>query len=463
MGRQPLAPDIEGTLIRRDDAGYEQARAAAVWNVRAPRRFPAAILRAASEADVVHAVNYARARGLRVSICSGGHNWSGSQLRDGGLLLDLSELRQCAVSPATDGAPATATVGPGATGQDLVAALTPHRLAFPVGHCPTVAVGGFLLSGGLGWNSRAWGASCADVQEIRAVTAEGRTVTCSETERPDLFWAARGAGPGFSAVVTRFRLTLHPHPASIMSAALTFRLADVAPVTAWAEPIARGLPPYVETAFVLVPFGPSTLSAPAGPRITVAATAFAATPEQAQEALEPFADCPFGELAVTRKSPEPTSYAALHDGAASLWPPAHRYGADTLWSPESYATQLTRMADAVARTPSDKSLVLAPVQPVSQEPALLRNMAFAPLGESYLVCYAIWDDAAADEANARWLRAAMADVDPQGDGRHYIAETDLEVDAARARRSYTPATWDRLQELKAEWDPDNLFHSYLAP
>ncbi|KOG41916.1 FAD-binding oxidoreductase [Streptomyces decoyicus] len=457
------AGDIEDRLIRRGEPGYETARSAAVWNERRPGRFPEAIVRAASEAEVAQTVTYARARGLQVSMCSGGHNWSGSSLRDRGLLLDLSALRECRVSPATGTAPATATVEPAATGQELVAVLTPQDLAFPVGHCPTVAVGGFLLGGGLGWNSRAWGASCASVEEIRAVTADGRTVTCSETRHPDLFWAARGAGPGFCAVVIRFRLALHPHPASIMATSLTFPLAEVARVAEWAERVARGLPPYVETAFVLVPSGPPTDSAPAGPRITVSATAFAATRSEALRALEPFADCPFGELAVARHPPAPQSFAALHEGAAAAWPPAHRYAADTLWSQESYATQLTRIADVLAHAPSGKSLVLAPVQPVSEHPALLRNMAFSPLGESYFVCYAVWDDPADDETHARWLREAMAAADPQGDGFHFIAETDLEADAARARRSYAPATWDRLQEIKAQWDPENVFHSYLAP
>ncbi|MGX1759261.1 FAD-binding oxidoreductase [Streptomyces lydicus] len=463
--REPAAAavDFPGTPVTRGEAGYEAARSAAVWNERRPPRFPEVIVRAATEADVAHAVTCARTRGLRISMYSGGHNWSGSPLRDGGLLLDLSALRECRIAPAAGDAPATATVEPAATGRELVAALTPRELAFPVGHCPTVAVGGFLLSGGLGWNSRAWGASCADVLEVRAVTADGRTVTCSETENPDLFWAARGAGPGFCAVVTRFRLALHPHPASIMTTSLTFPLTEVARVTRWAERTARRLPPYVETAFVLVPSGPRTGTAPAGPRITVTATAFATAPSEALQALEPLADCPFGELATGRQPAAPTSFAALHEGAMSAWPPAHRYAADTLWSPQSYAGQLTRIAGAVADAPSGKSLVLSPVLPVSEHPALLRNMAFSPLGESYLVCYAIWEDPAEDEAQVRWLREAMAAADPQGDGFRYIAETDLEADAARARRSYTPAAWDRLQEIKAQWDPDNLFHSYLAP
>lgn len=452
---------VQGRLIRRGDPGYESARTGAVWNGLKPERFPAAVVRPASEADVSHALAYARSHGLRVSTVSGGHNWSGSQLRDGGLLMDLSRLAECHVDPGT----ATATVGPAATGQDLVAALAPHGLAFPVGHCPSVAVGGYLLSGGLGWNSRAWGAACADVQEIRAVTADGRTVICSETENSDLFWAARGAGPGFFAVVTRFRLRLHAQPASIMTTSLTFPLSGIGRVTGWAERTARELPPNVETSLVLKASAAAGSGAPdpAGAQVVVAATSFAAAPEEALASLAPVAGCPFTTSAVSRQPPEPTSFAALHASAAELWPSGHRYAADTLWSAETYETQLTRTADAIAHAPSGRSLVLAPVQPVSEEPALLRAMAFSPLGESYLVCYAIWDDAAEDEANTRWLREAMGAADPSGRGSHYIAEADLEAGAAAVRRSYTPAAWDRLGELKARWDPENLFHSYLAP
>ncbi|GHC68648.1 FAD-binding oxidoreductase [Streptomyces cinnamoneus] len=451
--------DLGDAVIRRGDRDYDGARADAVWNALTPDRFPDAVVRPACEQDVVEALAYARSHGLRVSVRSGGHNWSGSALRDGGLLIDLSRLGGCRVDPAT----ATAVVGPAATGQDLVAALAPHGLAFPVGHCPSVAVGGYLLSGGLGWNSRAWGPACADVQGIRAVTADGRTLTCSETENDDLLWAARGAGPGFFAVVTAFRLGLHPQPASVMTTSATFPLSEAGAVTSWAVGAARESPPCVETALVLRASGEPTATAPAGPRITVAATAFCPARKEALAALAPVHACSFAASAVTRQQPEPTSFAALQAGAGSLWPPEHRYAADTLWSDETYQTLLTRTADAIARAPSGKSLVLAPVQPVSGEPALLRNMVFSPLGESYLVAYAVWDDPAADGANTRWLREAMAAADPSGSGGHYVAEADLEADAAGARRSYAPADWDRLQELKARWDPENLFHTYLTP
>lgn len=234
-------------------------------------------------------------------------------------------------------------------------------------------------------------------------------------------------------------------------------------MTGWAVRTARDLPSNVETALVLAASGEATATAPPGPRITVGATAFAATRDEALAALEPLGACPFAGQALSRELPEPTSFASLHAGAARAWPSAHRYAADTLWSAESYETLMTRVAGVLARAPSGKSLVLAPVQPVSPDPELLRNMAFSAPGESYLACYAVWDDPAADEANTGWLRETMAAADPSGRGGHYIAEADLEADADRARRSYAAADWVRLRELKLKWDPDNVFHSYLAP
>ncbi|MEU7169787.1 BBE domain-containing protein [Streptomyces morookaense] len=90
-------------------------------------------------------------------------------------------------------------------------------------------------------------------------------------------------------------------------------------------------------------------------------------------------------------------------------------------------------------------------------------MAFSPLGESYLACYAIWYEPAVDEANIPWLRAMMSGADPPGRGGHYVAEADPEAGADAARRCYAPVDWERLRELKARWDPDNLFRFYLAP
>lgn len=449
----------EQELIRRGEPEYEHVRSEAVWNGRTPDRFPEVIVRAAAERDVPGALARAREEGLRVCVRSGGHNWSGSQLRDGALLLDLSRLKHCAIDPGSY----TATVGPGVTGADLAAELARYGLAFPAGHCGSVALGGYLLSGGLGWNSRELGPACSYVEEIEAVTADGSTVTCSEQENSDLFWAARGAGPGFFAVATRFRLRLLPHPGAITTTSFTFALDEAAEVGEWALRTARESPPNVETSLLLAARGPARGSTRPGPRLRIEASCFAGTPEAAEDALAPMAACPFAERALDLRPSQPTAFRALYEGTSSTWPPEHRYAVDTLWSTEPYEAQLARAARLIARAPSEHSYVLVPFEPVAPDPDGLRHMAFSVLGRSYLTLFAVWEDPAADGANTRWLRESMDELDPYGTGSHYIGEADLEAGAARSRRSYAPADWERLRQVRARWDPSGLFQDFLTP
>ncbi|MFF3322778.1 FAD-binding oxidoreductase [Streptomyces sp. NPDC002889] len=455
--REPgQAGGIEGAVVQRGDADYEAVRASMVWNGLKPERFPEVIVQAASERDVPAAIGLARSRGLRVAVRSGGHSWCGSSLRSGGMLVDLSRLRRCDIDMAS------ATVQPAVTGSELASELTASGLAFPTGHCGSVAVGGYLLSGGLGWNSGALGPACRSVYEIEAVTADGEVVRCNEDENADLLWAARGAGPGFFAVVTRFRLRLYGLPGAIMSTTYAFPLAEVQEVSNWATGAANELEPNVELTLVLsIAASHMTQAMPRPKVIVVAATAFADSSEQAVQALRPLQKCPIADRALFQELNEPTSAEALYD-SGGLWPAERRYAVDTLWSEADFGTLLSQLSDAVERAPSDTCLVLAPVSPASRDEDLLRDMAFSVLGSSYVVPYAIWDDPAEDDISVRWLREAMSTVEPLGTG-HYIAETDLTAGATRAERSFTTGDWQRLQALRARYDPDGVFHSYLTP
>ncbi|WP_055490070.1 FAD-binding oxidoreductase [Streptomyces sp. TP-A0356] len=456
MSRHTRTRGLGGTLVRRDDPGYEDLRRSAVWSGLTPARFPDVIVRPATAHDVAEAVRLARSQGLRIALRSGGHSWCGSPLRDGGMLIDLSGLRTCTV----DAASATATVQPGLTGRELISELGRHGLAFPTGHCGSVAVGGYLLSGGLGWNPGVRGPACADVMEIEAVTADGEPVTCSEREHPDLFWAARGAGPGFFAAVTAFRLRLYPRPTAITRTTWNFPLADVAEATHWATGAASELPPDVELSFCLATAEPGTSP---GPKVvTVTGTAFASSRQEADEYLGPLRSCPLAQRALSRELDEPTTFEALYEGSGAAWPPEHRYAADTLWSDAGFPTLLQRLADAIDTAPSSRSLILAPVLPAGRPAPDAHDMAFSALGESYVVPYAVWDDPRQDAANIGWLREAMQSVEPLGTG-HYIAEADLTADPSRVRRSFAPDHWQRLQSLRARYDPDGIFYSYLSP
>jgi FAD/FMN-containing dehydrogenase len=159
-------------IRRRGDAGYEEARVACVWNARIPDRFPDVIVRASDEQDVVRAVAIAADEEMTVGVCSGGHSWAASQLRHGGMLLDLSRLDD--VSLDLDAR--TASVGPGVSGSGLAERLREHELFFPVGHCKDVALGGYLLQGGFGWlsTSSPRAASCCTRTSGATPTSTGR-------------------------------------------------------------------------------------------------------------------------------------------------------------------------------------------------------------------------------------------------------------------------------------------------
>lgn len=194
---------FEGRFVERGSRDYEAARTDALFNTRYPSRYPTAVLEAVSEADVVAGVRLAKERGWKVAARSGGHAWAGWSVRDDALLIDLAGLQEMTVDVDN----LTATVTPAVRGgQDFSPFLRAHGVVFPGGHCSTVGLGGYLLQGGQGWNSRHWGWACENVLGVDVVTADGDLVHADADQNSDLYWAARGAGPAFFGVVTRFHL-----------------------------------------------------------------------------------------------------------------------------------------------------------------------------------------------------------------------------------------------------------------
>jgi len=191
------------------DDGYEDARRATVWNRRVPDRHPAMIVQARDDDDVAAALAHAKANDLQVGIRSGGHSWAANHLRDGGLLLDMSGFDHATI----DKDKMRAVAGPGKGGSILAAELDAQDLFFPAGHCKGVCIGGYLLQGGYGWNSRVYGPACESVLGLDVITADGEKLYIDAENHPDLYFAARGAGPGFFAVVTAFHLKVYPKPA----------------------------------------------------------------------------------------------------------------------------------------------------------------------------------------------------------------------------------------------------------
>src|SRR6478672_11958819 len=197
-----LSQQVRGPVLTPDDPGYDEARS--IWNGLIDRR-PALIVQCSGAADVVDAVNFAREQGLVLSIKAGGHNVAGNAVNDGGIVLDLSQMRGVHVDPDAQ----TVRVQGGATWGDLDRETQLFGLAGPGGVVSTTGVAGLTLHGGLGHLRRKHGLSIDSLVSVDIVTADGKFQKASATENEDVFWAVRGAGSNFG-VVTSFEFQAHP-------------------------------------------------------------------------------------------------------------------------------------------------------------------------------------------------------------------------------------------------------------
>jgi FAD/FMN-containing dehydrogenase len=436
---------LVGSVFQRGEEGYEEARCGAVWNALTPQRYPELIVQAETEEDIVAAVRLAGERDLRVGVRSGGHSWAGNHLRDGGLLLDVSRLDSVAI----DVAARTAVVGPGCRGNELLATLAEHDLFFPAGHCPGVALGGYLLQGGFGWNGRVHGPACMSVEAIDVVTAAGELVRADAETHPDLFWAARGSGPGFFGAVARFHLRLYPRPRHVANAVYLYPLELLEEVFAWLAEIGPRVARTVELMAIVHRDLEGELE------IAVTAPALVGSGEEAEQALAVLESCPVRErakLAVPNVEVAlPDLYAAVHES----YPDAHRYAVDNMWTHapvEQLLPGLRRIAETLPEAPSHMLWMNWGPSPV--RPA----MAYSVEDETYIALYAVWADPARDAANVAWATENMRALEPLASGIQ-LADENL---GRRPARFVSEANLARLDEVRAEYDPEGRFHAWMG-
>lgn len=461
MEVKELQSRIEGHVTTSTDAGYENVRRGITWNQLTPARYPRLIMQAATEQDIVEAVLFARAQGMKIAVRSGGHSWVGFSLRDESLLIDLGRLKKLSI----DTEARLATVQTAVTGRELNNQLSAHGLAFPVGHCSSVPLGGFLLSGGLGWNSNMWGPACYSIAAANVVTADGRLVVANHEQNADLLWAIRGAGPGFFAVVTQYLIKLYPVPRAITTSTYFYPLQHIEEVGSWAASIARQLPSEVELTFFIAPAPPDLAdqcSATNGFVGILSATTFLDTEREANEALSLLENCTVAQVCLKSEVNRLNSFDSLLNLGDMLWPKRHRYLADTLWSDSPPSQLLAIVREHFLSAPSPKSLAACVFSTgVGDNVAVIPDAAFSMTAKTLILCYAIWERPGDDAANSEWHRETIAALDPFAMG-HYVGESDIVSKPARAELSFAHANWQRLRSLRRKYDPHDLFHGHFS-
>ena len=444
-----------GRLLRRGEPGYEQARTGRIFNARRPDRFPAAVLLAADDDDVIEGVRLAGERGWTVSVRSGGHSWAAWSLRDDALLIDLGALCDMEYSPATG----VVSVRPAVRGGlELAPFLAERGREFPGGHCASVGLGGYLLQGGQGWNGRARGWACQSVVGLDVVTADGRLVRADAQQNEDLLWAARGAGPGFPGVVTRFHLQTYRAPPSMWHDTWAFRLEDTVELLTWLHDVLPGLDRRVEpvvaaTRLPDVPLHDGT-ARPDGTVLLLHTTVMADSDAGALALLAPLQDGPLAgrELGHVRGR---TSVAEENLAQTAQNPEGHRYTVDCTWSDAPAAVLAPRLQAMWGELDTEHSFSIwygwAPQQ---DRP----DMAFSVEAQVYLATYVIYTDPADDARYTGWVHDRTAGLAAHGAGV-YLGDTDF---TRRQDRFLSDQAYRRLGAIRAERDPSGRFASYLT-
>lgn len=444
-----------GTVLKPGDAGYDEARH--VFNAMVDRR-PERILRCTSTAEVASAVDSAVAAGLPLSVYGGGHGVTGSAVVDGGVCIDLRGLDTVSVDPAQR----LAKVGGGATWGAVDAATQEHGLAVTGGRVTTTGVAGLALGSGSGWLERYCGLTCDSLVEATVVTADGRVVTASDTENPDLFWALRGGGGNFG-IVTEFTFRLHEVGPIVLGGMLLYPGPMAREVIAFWRDFMADAPDAFGSGVALITAPPADfVPEPARGKPAVGVIACYAGPvDEGERVLAPLRA--FGPPAVDLIQPMP--YVAVQQ----LLDHGNPSGMHNYWSGDFLTGLPDDAIDALvsnaqpAPSPLTQIIVVAGGGALSQvgEDETAFGQRQSPFNMHYL---SMWPpDHAEDQRNIDFTRALVASMKPWATGSAYLNFIGDEGQS-RVEAAFGPEKFRRLQAIKAVWDPDNVFrHNQNIP
>jgi FAD/FMN-containing dehydrogenase len=446
------APRLDGSLLIPGMPGWDEARR--VWNGLIDRH-PVAVVRAASDDDVALGIGVARDHGLPLAVRGGGHSVAGNGTVDGGLVLDLGDMRDVRVDAASRSVHAQG----GATLADLDRATIEHGLAVPAGVVSGTGVAGLTLGGGMGWLTRAHGLTIDQLLGATVATADGGTIHVSAVDEPDLFWGLRGGGGNFG-VVTDFEFRAQLLPREVLAGATFYRqerwAAALDVYAGWAQTIPDELTTIVTWLTPPDDWLPASLQ---GRPMLALSFCWAGSDLVAGERA--VADLLAADPAPDHVAVGPTPWLDLQSSADAGFPRGvHAYFKSTFFDGLDAATIATLVEHAGRRrSPMAGTDIHQLGGRYAQVPA--DATAFGRRDARYILnVWGIWRDAADDTREIAWVRDFWSAMQAHARGGHYVNFLGLEDGRelqAQTRESYAPDAWARLVALKQRWDPGNLF------
>ena len=445
---QELGTSLRGELIRPADESYDEARK--VYNGMIDRH-PSLIARCADVVDVVAAVNFARGNELTVAVRGGSHNVAGFGTVDEGIVIDLAGMR----GVRTDPAKRTVRVEGGCTWSDVDHATHAFGLAVPCGIISTTGVAGLTLGGGTGYLTRKYGLTLDNLISVDAVTADGRLLTASAEENEDLFWAVRGGGGNFG-VVTSFEFKAHP-VSEVLGGPIFYPIDKAKEVLQFFREYIEDAPEEMGAFFAFqkgppVPFVPENLH---GVTMCAIVTCYAGEDlEKGEEVIKPLLE--MGPPAVTHVGRMPLP--ALNSAFDPLLPP----GLQHYWKADFFTELSDETIEAHVKHGPDVPTVESTMHIYTIDGAPQRvgegETAFSYRNARFNVIVAgMWPDPADNDKNIKWVRDYFEALHPHSAGGAYVNFMTADEGQERIAASYR-GNYERLVELKAKYDPTNLFH-----
>jgi FAD/FMN-containing dehydrogenase len=445
-----LKTALRGVAAAPGEVGYDER--CLPFNAMHPDR-PDVVVRPAGTADIVAAVRFARAHDLEITVRGGGHSVGGLSSADGGMAIDLSLMRGVVVDPEQR----LVRVQGGAVLGDLDRETQAYGLAAAGGVVSETGVAGLTLGGGYGWLRRKYGLASDNLVSAQVVCADGEVLTASADTNPDLFWAIRGGGGNFG-IVTSFTFRLHPLGPIVAFAGVFYPVEAAADVLPGYRAYFADAPDEVsaEALSITMPADPS-LPEPVHDRACfLVGAVYAGDPDQGMAVLQPLRELatPLADIS------QPLPFTFVQTAFDGFFP---RGKVRAYWK-SMYVSDFTdEMISIVARRSAERPSPLTFVDAYVMGGALNRigseETAFAERSAPFMISvHANWTDATDDEANVAWVRDTWGEVAALGLGSTYLNFSGADDAAPSSAASGFGANLKRLAQIKAQYDPDNVFH-----
>jgi len=435
---------MRGRVVQPGDEAYDNVRR--TWNGAVDHR-PALVAICQSTEDVQAAVRAARAHRLPLSVRGGGHSWLGRGIRHDGLVIDLTEMHRVTV----DAASRVANIAGGVTAGDLIAAVSPHRLAAVTGTISAVGMAGLSLAGGYGPLSPRYGLALDNLLGAEIVLADGRLVTADEAENPDLFWALRGGGGNFG-VVTAMRIRLHPLD-SLLAGLILFPISEAASVLHRYAELLASAPDELELMAAILP-------GPDGRPVLGLAPAWTGDPVVGEETMARV--CRLGTPLLAQIAP--MTYAQLIARFDTQVVNGNHYEVRTRSLPRMTPEAIAALVEAAQSRTSPLSSILIQDFRGAATRVATDATAFDPRSDHFLiVIVAAWEPGSKDDGarHRRWAQdtsRALAPVALPGGYTNLLGPDDSDQIAQAYGRNA-----DRLRDVKRRYDPDRIFSATPLP